>query len=129
MRFWLWLTTGMITKEWVAVHRKHHRFTDQFNDPHSPQVYGILNVLFKGAWLYDVASKDRDMIQQYGVGTPNDWIERNIYSKYSVHGILLLLIINTLCFNGWGILIWPNGVDTILGGGRYQWYWPLLGLY
>ena len=106
MRFWLWLTTGMITKEWVAVHRKHHRFTDQFNDPHSPQVYGILNVLFKGAWLYDVASKDRDMIQQYGVGTPNDWIERNIYSKYSVHGILLLLIINTLCFNGWGILIW-----------------------
>ena len=106
MRFWLWLTTGMNTKEWVAIHRKHHRFTDQFNDPHSPQVYGILNVLFKGAWLYDSASKDRSMVEQYGVGTPDDWVERNVYSKYTCHGILSLLIINTILFNGWGILIW-----------------------
>jgi stearoyl-CoA desaturase (delta-9 desaturase) len=106
MRFWLWFTTGMNTKEWVAIHRKHHRFTDQFNDPHSPHIYGIFNVLFKGAWLYDVASRDRTMIDQYGVGTPDDWVERNIYSKYTCHGILSLLIINTILFNGWGILIW-----------------------
>lgn len=106
MRFWLWLTTSMVTKEWVAIHRKHHRFTDEFNDPHSPHVYGILNVLFRGAWLYNVASKDRQMIHQYGVGTPNDWVERNLYSKYTVHGILALLIINTMLFNGWGIVIW-----------------------
>ena len=106
MRFWLWLTTSMLTKEWVAVHRKHHRYTEQIGDPHSPHVYGILNVLFRGAWLYNVGTKDKQMINQYGVGTPNDWIENNLYSKYTVHGILILLIINTILFNGWGIVIW-----------------------
>jgi stearoyl-CoA desaturase (delta-9 desaturase) len=106
MRFWLWLTTSMLTKEWVAIHRKHHRYTEQIGDPHSPHVYGILNVLFRGAWLYNVATKDKQMINQYGVGTPNDWIENNLYSKYTVHGILILLIINTILFNGWGIVIW-----------------------
>lgn len=106
MRFWLWLTTSMVTKEWVAVHRKHHRYTEQIGDPHSPHVYGIFNVVFRGAWLYNIATKDRQMIDQYGVGAPNDWVERNIYSKYTVHGILALLIINTILFNGWGIVIW-----------------------
>lgn len=106
MRFWLWLTTSMLTKEWVAIHRKHHRYTEQIGDPHSPHVYGILNVLFRGAWLYNVGTKDKQMINQYGVGTPNDWIENNLYSKYTVHGILILLIINTILFNGWGIVIW-----------------------
>ena len=106
MRFWLWLTTSMVTKEWVAVHRKHHRYTEKIGDPHSPHVYGIFNVLFRGAWLYNVATKDKNMINQYGVGTPSDWIENKIYSKYTVHGILFLLIINTLMFNGWGIVIW-----------------------
>jgi stearoyl-CoA desaturase (delta-9 desaturase) len=106
MRFWLWLTTGMITKEWVAVHRKHHRYCDQEQDPHSPVHYGIWKVLFKGAWLYANAANDRDMVRQYGVGTPDDWVERNIYSRFPLLGIILLLIVETALFNGWGIVIW-----------------------
>ena len=92
MRFWLWLTTGMITKEWVAVHRKHHRFTDQEGDPHSPKLFRVWNVLFKGAFLYNKASKDREMVNTYGVGTPDDWMEHNVYSKYAFLGILILLL-------------------------------------
>ncbi len=106
MRFWLWLTTGMITKEWVAVHRKHHRYCEQDGDPHSPHVYGIFQVLFQGALLYNDAAKDKSMVEQYGSGTPDDWLEKNLYSKYSGYGILLLLIFNTIMFNGWGIIIW-----------------------
>lgn len=106
MRLWLWLTTGMVTKEWVAIHRKHHRYSDGPGDPHSPIVFGIWRVLFSGVLLYSEASKDEKMVNQYGVGTPDDWLEKNIYSKYTVHGVILLLIFNTLIFNGWGIVIW-----------------------
>lgn len=106
MRFWLWLTTGMITKEWVAIHRKHHRNTDEIGDPHSPVVFGVWNILFNGALFYARASKDREMIESYGKGTPNDWIEKNLYSKYSTLGFILLLIIETYLFHGWGIVIW-----------------------
>ena len=106
MRFWLWLTTGMITKEWVAIHRKHHRFTDQEHDPHSPKVYGILTVLFKGAFLYAKASKDKNMVNTYGVGTPDDFIEQKLYTPYSRLGILILLVLNVLLFSWWGLLIW-----------------------
>ena len=106
MRFWLWLTTGMITKEWVAVHRKHHRFTDQEGDPHSPKLFGVWNVLFKGAFLYNKASKDREMVNTYGVGTPDDWMERNVYSKYAFLGILILLLGNVMLFGSIGIAIW-----------------------
>jgi len=106
MRFWLWLTTGMVTKEWVAVHRKHHRYCDQQQDPHSPVHYGIWKVLFKGACLYATATNNRDMVRQYGVGTPDDWVERNLYSRFPLLGIILLLVINTALFNGWGIVIW-----------------------
>ncbi len=106
MRFWLWLTTGMVTKQWVAIHRKHHRFTDQQGDPHSPLVYGIKRVFFKGAGLYHSASKDKEMIEQYGVGTPSDWIERNLYSSHSRLGILLMLIIDLLFFGPWGLIVW-----------------------
>jgi stearoyl-CoA desaturase (delta-9 desaturase) len=74
MRFWLWLTTGMVTKQWVAIHRKHHQRSDQEGDPHSPHVFGIWTVFFKGALLYNNASKDVKMIEQFGVGTPDDWI-------------------------------------------------------
>ena len=111
MRFWLWLTTGQITKQWVAIHRKHHRSTDVEGDPHSPHVFGIWRVLFKGAFLYHTASKDTAMINQYGVGTPDDWIERNLYSKYSRLGITLLLAINLLWFSYWGLLVW--GIQMI----------------
>jgi stearoyl-CoA desaturase (delta-9 desaturase) len=106
MRFWLWLTTGMVTKQWVAIHRKHHRFTDQPGDPHSPAVYGIKRVFFKGAGLYHSASKDSAMVEQYGVGTPGDWIERNLYSLHSRLGILLMLIIDLLFFGPWGLIVW-----------------------
>ena len=111
MRAWLWLTTGMVTKQWVAIHRKHHRFSDQEGDPHSPHVYGIWRVLFKGAKLYHSASKDKEMINQYGVGTPDDWIERNLYTPHSRLGILIMLIVDLVLFGVWGFLIW--GIQMI----------------
>ena len=111
MRFWLWMTTGQITKQWVAIHRKHHRSTDVPGDPHSPHVFGIWRVLFKGAFLYHTASKDKEMVQQYGVGTPDDWIEKNLYTPHSRLGILLMLIIDLLLFGPWGFLVW--GIQMI----------------
>ena len=111
MRAWLWLTTGMVTKQWVAIHRKHHVFSDKDSDPHSPHIYGIWRVLFKGAGLYHSASKDADMIKQYGVGTPDDWIERNLYSAHSRSGILLMLVIDCLLFGPWGLVVW--GIQMI----------------
>lgn len=106
MRFWLWLTTGMVTKQWVAIHRKHHRFTDIEGDPHSPNIYGIWKVLFKGAMLYHEASKDKKMVDTYGVGTPDDWLESNVYSAHSRLGIAILLLLN-IWFFGWiGIVVW-----------------------
>jgi len=106
MRFWLWMTTGMVTKQWVAIHRKHHRFSDVEGDPHSPHVYGIWRVLSKGAVLYHSASKDSKMIQQYGVGTPDDWIEQKIYTPHSRLGIALMLVIDLVLFGPWGLLVW-----------------------
>ncbi len=106
MRFWLWLTTGMVTKQWVAIHRKHHQASDTEADPHSPKIYGIKRVLFGGAFLYHKASKDTAMVEKLGVGTPNDWLERNVYSAHSRLGILILLVINLLFFGPWGLLVW-----------------------
>lgn len=111
MRFWLWLTTGMVTKEWVAIHRKHHKDTDRSDDPHSPLVYGIKTVLFKGAWLYNRAGKDTAMVASFGAGTPNDWIERHLYTPYHKLGILLMLVIDLVLFGPWGLLIW--GIQMI----------------
>jgi stearoyl-CoA desaturase (delta-9 desaturase) len=111
MRFWLWLTTGMVTKQWVAVHRKHHRFTEQSGDPHSPHVYGIGRVFFQGAFLYHDASKDTDMVNSYGRGTPADWMELHVYQPYSRLGIGILFVLNILVFGGWGVLIW--GIQMI----------------
>jgi stearoyl-CoA desaturase (delta-9 desaturase) len=111
MRLWLWLTTGQITKQWVAIHRKHHRFSDQEGDPHSPHVFGIWRVLVKGAVLYHTASKDSAMVEQYGKGTPDDWIERNLYTPHSRLGILLMLVIDLLLFGPWGLIVW--GIQMI----------------
>jgi len=111
MRFWLWLTTGMVTKQWVAIHRKHHRFSDVEGDPHSPHVYGIMSVFFGGVKYYNRAGKDAGMIMKYGAGTPKDWIERKLYTPHSRLGITLLLLINLLCFSWWGLLIW--GIQMI----------------
>ena len=110
MRFWLWLTTGMVTKQWVATHRKHHRFSDKEGDPHSPHVYGIWRVFSRGALLYSSAVKDKDMVNQYGVGTPDDFIEK-IYTRYNFLGILIMLWINLTLFGTIGLLIW--GVQMI----------------
>jgi stearoyl-CoA desaturase (delta-9 desaturase) len=106
MRFWLWLTTGMVTKEWVAVHRKHHRLCEQPGDPHSPQIHGIGRVLFGGAWLYTNETRNRKDMDQYGKGTPVDWIETNLYSRHPNLGYLLLLCVLTAVFHGWGIVMW-----------------------
>jgi len=111
MRFWLWLTTGMVTKQWVAIHRKHHRYSDIEGDPHTPHVYGILHVLFKGAFLYHAASKDKDMVDTYGVGTPADWMELHLYQPHSRLGIGLLLLLSVFLFGWWGLLIW--GIQMI----------------
>ena len=111
MRFWLWMTTGMVTKQWVAIHRKHHRFSDQEGDPHSPHVYGIKRVLFKGAFLYNDASKDKVMVDTYGVGTPSDWMEFHLYQPHSRLGIGLLLLLSVFLFGWWGLLIW--GIQMI----------------
>jgi stearoyl-CoA desaturase (delta-9 desaturase) len=110
-RFWLWLTTGMVTKQWVAVHRKHHRFSDEPGDPHSPHVYGIKKVFFKGAVLYHAASKDKIMVDTYGVGTPADWIEHNLYSAHSRLGIGILFLFNIIVFGWIGAVIW--GIQMI----------------
>lgn len=111
MRFWLWMTTGQVTKQWVAVHRKHHRFTEAEGDPHSPHVFGFWRVMFKGAFLYHTASKDREMVAQYGVGTPDDWMEQNVYTKHSRIGILLMLLIDILLFGWIGFVVW--GIQMI----------------
>jgi stearoyl-CoA desaturase (delta-9 desaturase) len=111
MRAWLWLTTGMVTQQWVAIHRKHHRFSDAAGDPHTPHVYGIWQVLFRGAWLYHAASKDKTMVDTYGRGTPADWMELHVYQPYSRLGIGILFVLDVLVFGGWGVLIW--GVQMI----------------
>ena len=111
MRFWLWLTTGMNTREWVAVHRKHHQASDTEHDPHSPKVYGIWRVLFGGAFLYIKAKKNKLMVKDLGHGTPNDWIEERIYTPHPYLGILLMLVIDCVFFGPVGLLVW--GVQMI----------------
>ena len=106
MRLWLWMTTAMQTREWVAIHRCHHRHSDRAGDPHSPHVWGIARVLFGGAWLYNHASTDRVMIDQYGSGTPTDWIETKIYSGLPWLGVLIMLIVDLAIFGWWGLAVW-----------------------
>jgi stearoyl-CoA desaturase (delta-9 desaturase) len=96
----------MNTKAWVAIHRKHHRSTDVPGDPHSPHVFGIWRVLFGGAFLYAQSARDRAMIDQYGVGTPDDQLERKVYTPHPWLGVLLMLIIDLVLFGVWGFLIW-----------------------
>lgn len=105
-RFWLWITTGMITKEWVAIHRKHHAKCETEEDPHSPQIKGISKVLLEGTELYRAESKKIETIEKYGHGTPNDGIERYVYSRYSWQGVGLMLIINITLFGIIGLTIW-----------------------
>ncbi len=105
-RFWLWLTTGMETKEWAAVHRKHHAKCESSEDPHSPQVYGIRKILMEGSELYRKEARNPETLERYGHGTPDDWIEKNIYTKHSAKGVALMLIINVVLFGPIGITMW-----------------------
>ncbi|MDO9596274.1 MAG: fatty acid desaturase [Azoarcus sp.] len=104
-RLWLWLTTGMVTGEWAAIHRKHHAKCETAEDPHSPQTRGIRKVLFEGAELYRAEANNKETLQRYGHGTPDDWIERHVYRR-SVVGISLMLIINLVAFGPLGLTIW-----------------------
>src|SRR5919112_4266843 len=105
-RFWLWLGTGMVTKEWVAIHRKHHAKCETEEDPHSPQVKGIDEVFWRGAELYRAESKNKETMERYGHGTPDDWLERNLYSRYSWQGVGLMLVLNLALFGTLGMAVW-----------------------
>jgi stearoyl-CoA desaturase (Delta-9 desaturase) len=105
-RFWLWLTTGMITRHWAAIHRKHHAKCETPEDPHSPQVLGLKKVLLKGAELYRKEGGNEETLKKYGHGTPDDWLERNVYTPHSGRGIVLMLLIDILLFGPIGITVW-----------------------
>jgi stearoyl-CoA desaturase (delta-9 desaturase) len=127
-RFWLWLTTGQVTKEWTAIHRKHHAKCEQADDPHSPHVHGIKTVLFTGAELYRQESKNLDTLARFGHGTPDDWIERNLYSRFSWQGVALMLIINLALFGALGLTVWavqmmwiPVTAAGIINGAAHYW--------
>ena len=105
-RLWLWLTTGMVTKEFVAIHRKHHAKCETEEDPHSPQTRGIKTVLLTGVELYRAESKVKETMVKYGLGTPDDWIERNLYTRYSWQGVGVMLLINLMLFGAIGLSVW-----------------------
>ena len=129
-RFWLWLTTGMVTKEWVAIHRKHHAKVETPEDPHSPQTRGIETVFWRGTELYRAEAKNAETIDKYGRGTPDDWMERNLYSRFSWEGVGLMLVVNVMLFGGAGLTIWAvqmawipvTAAGVINGIGHYWGY-------
>ena len=127
-RFWLWLTTGMITKEWVAIHRKHHAKVETPDDPHSPQTRGIKKVFFEGSELYRDESKNQETLAKYGHGTPDDWVERQIYSRWLWQGVGLMMGINLIMFGPIGLTIWaiqmiwiPITAAGIINGVGHYW--------
>lgn len=127
-RFWLWLSTGMVTKEWVAIHRKHHAKCETVDDPHSPQTRGIDTVFWRGAELYREEAKNKETIAKFGHGTPNDWIERNLYTRYSWQGVGLMLILNVALFGVVGLSVWavqmlwiPITAAGIINGIGHYW--------
>lgn len=129
MRVWLWLTTGMNTRQWVACHRKHHAFSDREGDPHSPANEGLAEIVFGGVFFYREAVQDREMVEKYGKGCPDDWMERRIFSRWTFYGILVMMFVDIYLFGlGWGLVAWSamavwipifgnviNGVGHALG--------------
>ena len=103
-RFWLWLTTGMLTKHWTAIHRKHHAKCETVDDPHSPQIFGIRKVLLQGAELYRKEGRNQETLDRYGYGTPDDWLERNIYC-HDRWGIAIMLVTNVILLGPIGITV------------------------
>jgi stearoyl-CoA desaturase (delta-9 desaturase) len=127
-RFWLWLTSGVVTKEWVGVHRKHHARCETAEDPHSPQVYGIRKVLLEGAELYKTEAANPATLDRFGHGTPDDWLERNLYTRRHNLGIVLMLIIDLALFGAIGLTIWavqmlwmPVFAAGIINGVGHYW--------
>jgi stearoyl-CoA desaturase (delta-9 desaturase) len=127
-RFWLWLTTGMVTKEWVAIHRKHHAKVETPEDPHSPQAHGIGKVFWEGAELYREESRNVATLRKYGRGTPADWVERNVYTRFSWEGCGLMLIVDVVLFGPIGMTIWavqmmwiPITAAGIVNGVGHYW--------
>jgi len=127
-RFWLWLTTGQVTKEWAAIHRKHHAKCETEEDPHSPVTRGIKKVLFEGAELYRAECKNTETMEKYGHGTPDDWMERNIYTRFSWQGVALMLIIDLMLFGVIGATVWavqmawiPVTAAGIINGIGHYW--------
>ena len=127
-RFWLWLTTGMVTKEWVAIHRKHHAKCETEDDPHSPVTRGIKTVLLTGSELYRSEAKVQETLDKYGHNTPDDWIERNLYTRFSWQGVGLMLIIDVLLFGAIGAAVWavqmawiPITAAGIINGIGHYW--------
>ena len=130
MRFWLWLTTGMVTREWVSIHRKHHAAVETETDPHSPRIHGILKVLLKGTELYRKETSNNNTLETYGRGTPQDWIEKNLYNRYSGTGVIVLFVLNFVLLGFWGISVWAVqmmwiplfAAGVINGGGHFFGY-------
>ena len=112
-RLWLWLTTGVNTKAWVAVHRKHHQTTDIEGDPHSPHVFGLKAIMTSGMKVYNDPCRSADFVMKYGAGTPRDWIERRLYTPYPILGLFLMLAFDLLLFGAWGLAIWAIQVVWI----------------
>ncbi len=129
-RFWLWLTTGMVTKEWVAIHRKHHAKVETADDPHSPQTRGIRKVFWQGSELYRDEAKNAETLSKYGSGTPGDWMERNVYTPYSWQGVGLMLAVDVVLFGPIGLTMWAiqmlwipvTAAGVINGIGHYWGY-------
>ena len=127
-RFWLWLTTGTVTREWVAVHRKHHAKCEQPEDPHSPVIYGIHRVLFSGAELYRDEAKNAETLARYGQNTPDDWLERNVYSRHSILGVAALLVAEVALLGPAGLTVWavqmmwiPFFAAGVINGVGHHW--------
>ncbi len=127
-RFWLWLTTGQVTREWASIHRKHHAKCEQPEDPHSPHVYGIKTVLLQGYELYRKEASNQETMARYGHGTPNDWLERNLYTRFSTLGIALMLVIDLALFGAAGVAVWavqmmwtPVMAAGIINGAAHYW--------
>ena len=127
-RFWLWLTTGQVTKEWASIHRKHHAKCEQAEDPHSPHVHGIKTVLLQGYELYRAEALNTDTLSRYGHGTPNDWLERHVYSGRSALGVALMLVIDLLLFGAAGLAVWavqmawtPVMAAGVINGAAHFW--------
>jgi stearoyl-CoA desaturase (delta-9 desaturase) len=127
-RLWLWLGSGMVTKEWVAIHRKHHAKCETVDDPHSPVTRGIKTVLLRGSELYRAEAKVQETLDKYGHNTPDDWIERNLYTRYSWQGVGLMLIVNLFLFGALGATVWavqmlwiPITAAGIINGIGHYW--------